>query len=108
MNDRPQRSQRALSAYLLFSGTGPLLVLSSYPSLLDPRLVAKLRHKGIDKFMAYAVDLDAARRRYEHSFPEIAADLDDVEDVRVLDYNGHQIMANFSLRELGEPIKHEA
>lgn len=98
----------ALSAYLLFSGTGPILVLSSYPRLLDPRLVAKLRYKGIEKFIAYAVDLDAARSRYQHSFAAIAADLDDVEDVRVLDFNGHQIMANFSLAELGEPIKHEA
>jgi hypothetical protein len=24
----------------------------------------------------------------------------------VLDFNGHQIMANFSLDELGEPIKY--
>ena len=28
-----------------------------------------------------------------------------VEDLRVLDFNGHQIMTNFSLYELGEPIK---
>lgn len=97
-----------LSSYLLFSGTGPILVLSSYPRLLDERLVAKLRYKGIDKFIAYAVNLDAVRGRYAHSFAAIAADLDGVEDVRVLDFNGHQIMANFSLAELGEPIKHEA
>jgi hypothetical protein len=99
---------QTLSSYLLFSGTGPILVLSSYPRLLDERLVAKLRYKGIDKVIAYAVDLDAARRRYPMSFDAIAADLHGVEDVRVLDFNGHQIMANFSLAELGEPIKHEA
>ena len=101
-------TEHALSSYLLFSGTGPILVLSSYPSLLDERLVAKLRYKGIDKFIAYAVDLDAARGRYAQSFDAIAADLEGVEDVRVLDFNGHQIMANFSLAELGEPIKHES
>jgi hypothetical protein len=28
-----------------------------------------------------------------------------VEDMRVLDFNGHQIMANFSLDALGDPIK---
>ena len=29
------------------------------------------------------------------------------EDLRVLDFNGHQIMANFSLQALGEPVKFE-
>jgi hypothetical protein len=92
-------------AYLIFTGTGPILVLSTYPELIDERLVSKLRYKGIDKFIAYEVSLDAVRQRYSHSFANIAKDLDGVEDIRVLDFNGHQIMANFSLQELGEPIK---
>lgn len=95
-------------AYLIFTGTGPILVLSTYPDLTDPRLVEKLRYKGIDKFIAYAVDLQAVRARYEHSYDNVAGDLEATEDLRVLDFNGHQIMANFSLSELGEPIKFEA
>ena len=95
-------SQRA---YLIFTGTGPILVLSTYPELADPRLVAKLRYKGIDKFIAYEVDLDAVGSRYPHSYQSIVADLQGNEDIRVLDFNGHQIMANFSLEELGDPIK---
>jgi hypothetical protein len=93
-------------AYLIFTGSGPILVLSTYPTLTDERLIAKLRYKGIDKFLAYAVHLEAVKARYARSFDSVSADLAGVEDIRVLDFNGHQIMANFSLDELGEPIKY--
>lgn len=93
------------SAYLIFTGTGPILALSTYDEVTDERLVAKLRYKGIDKFIAYAVDLEAVAARYPDSYPSVSEDLRGVEDIRVLDFNGHQIMANFSLAELGEPIK---
>ena len=92
-------------AYLLFTGSGPILVLSSYPKLTDERLVQKLRYKGVDKFMAYQVDLDAVEERYTDSFAHALGDLQGTEDLRVLDFNGHQIMANFSLDSLGDPIK---
>ncbi|MEM8961650.1 MAG: hypothetical protein AAGD38_09240 [Acidobacteriota bacterium] len=95
-------------AYLIFTGSGPILVLSSYPKLTDERLIAKLRYKGIDKFLAYQVDLDAVEARYPDSFSECLADLEEVEDLRVLDFNGHQIMANFSIAALGDPIKYGA
>jgi hypothetical protein len=98
-------TRTAIRAYLIFTGTGPILVLSTYPSLTDERLVEKLRYKGIDKFLAYEVDLEAVRVRYAHSYANIVKDLEAEEDLRVLDFNGHQIMANFSLEELGEPIK---
>jgi hypothetical protein len=92
--------------YLIFTGTGPILVLATYPELLDERLLEKLRYKGINKFIAYEVDTNAVRERYQQSFDSIANDLESVEDIRVLDFNGHQIMANFSLDELGAPIKY--
>jgi len=94
-------------AYLLFTGSGPILVLSTYPRLADERLLAKLRYKGIDKFIAYEVALATVEARYSHAYHSIAADLGGNEDLRVLDFNGHQIMANFSLAELGEPIRIE-
>jgi hypothetical protein len=103
------RGESALSrrprAYLIFTGTGPILVLSTYPKLTDERLVEKLRYKGIDKFLAYEVELEAVKVRYPESFEGIIGDLEEVEDIRVLDFNGHQIMSNFSLEELGDPIK---
>ena len=94
------------SSYLIFTGTGPILVLSTYPALTDDRLLRKLRYKGINKFIAYEVDSEAVRSRYQQSFESIVEDLESVEDIRVLDFNGHQIMANFSLDELGAPIKY--
>ena len=97
----------ATRAFLIFAGTGPILVLSTYPSLTDERLLAKLRYKGIGKFIGYEVAMDAVRARYAHSFDRVASDLDAVEDLRVLDFNGHQIMTNFALAELGEPMKIE-
>jgi hypothetical protein len=95
----------SMRAYLIFTGTGPILVLSTYPKLTDERLISKLRYKGIDKFIAYEVDLEAVKARYEQSFANISKDLEKGQDIRVLDFNGHQIMANFSLDELGDPIK---
>jgi len=94
-----------IRSYLIFTGTGPILVLSTYPELTDARLVEKLAYKGISKFIAYEVSLAAVRERYALAFEGVARDLDEVEDIRVLDFNGHQIMTNFSLDELGEPIK---
>ncbi len=92
--------------FLIFTGTGPILVLSTFPELTDERLVKKLRYKGIIKFIAYEVDTEAVKKRYAAAYENIAEDLQGVEDLRVLDFNGHQIMANFSLDELGEPIKY--
>jgi hypothetical protein len=95
-----------IRAYLIFTGSGPILILSTYPSLTDERLVDKLRYKGIDKFIAYEVHLDAVRERYENTYENVAKDLEgSPDDIRVLDFNGHQIMANFSLQALGEPVK---
>ncbi|MEM7583145.1 MAG: hypothetical protein AAF560_07180 [Acidobacteriota bacterium] len=98
----PQARPRA---YLIFTGSGPILALSSYPKLTDERLIEKLRFKGIDKFIAYQVDLEAVEKRYSGAFEAVLEDLRAKQDIRVLDFNGHQIMANFSLTELGDPIK---
>jgi hypothetical protein len=94
-----------MHAYLIFTGTGPILVLFTYPELTDQRLLAKLRYKGIQRLIAYEVELEAVKSRYGRAFDDISQDLEGVEDIRVLDFNGHQIMANFSLDELGEALK---
>ncbi|MCJ7440553.1 MAG: hypothetical protein MUO25_03095 [Thermoanaerobaculaceae bacterium] len=95
-----------MRAYLIFTGSGPILILTTYPSVNDERLVAKLRHKGIAKFIAYEVPLERTRALYGVPFEAIAADLAGQEDLRVLDFNGHHIFASFRLSELGNPIRH--
>jgi hypothetical protein len=96
-----------MRAYLVFTGSGPILILTTFPSVTDPRLVEKLKAKGIRKFLAYEVPLARTRELYGAPFEVVAADLVGREDVRVLDFNGHHIFANFSLRELGEAISYE-
>jgi len=95
-----------MKAYIIFSGTGPILILTTYSELGDPQLVDKLMHKGMQKFIAYEVPLKTVRRVYGVPFEVIAKDLEKTEDLRVLDFNGHHIFSRFSLSELGEPIKH--
>jgi len=95
-----------MKAFLIFTGSGPILILTTFAGVTDPRLVAKLEHKGIAKFIAYEVPLERTRQLYGVPFEVIAADLAGCEDVRVLDFNGHHIFANFRLSELGEPVRH--
>ena len=90
--------------YILFSGTGPILILTTYPELSDERLLEKLLHKGIVKFIAYEVPLERVQSIYGVPFEVIAADLERTEDILVLDFNGHHIFSRFSFSELGDPI----
>ena len=96
--------ENGMRAYIVFSGTGPILILTTYPELTDQRLVAKLTHKGIVKFIAYEVPLDRVRTIYGVPYEVIADDLEHTEDLRVLDFNGHHIFSRFLFNELGEPI----
>jgi hypothetical protein len=95
-----------MRAYLLFTGTGPILVLTTFPEITDPRLLAKLGHKGIAKFLAYDLPVERVHEQYGVPFEVVASDLEQSEDVRVLDFNGHHIFSCFSFAELGEPITH--
>jgi hypothetical protein len=96
-----------MRSYIVFSGTGPILILTTYPALTDPRLVDKLRHKGIHKFIAYEVPIEVVERIYGVPFDVISADLEKVEDLRVLDFNGHHIFSSFSFTDFSDPIKVE-
>ena len=97
-----------MKAALLFSGSGPLVILTSHASLTDPVFLGKLRAKGIDKFIAYEVPLATAEQRYGGHFQAVMSDLRETDDLRVLDFNGERAFRLFHLGELGEPIMHEA
>jgi hypothetical protein len=94
-----------MRCYIVFSGTGPILVLTTFPTLTDERLLRKLEHKGISKFIAHEVPLERVRSLYGVPFEVISADLENTEDYRVLDFNGHHIFSTFSFSEFGEAIK---
>jgi len=40
-----------MNAGIFFTGTGPILILTSYESPDDPKLIEKLALKGIKKFI---------------------------------------------------------
>jgi hypothetical protein len=97
-----------MKAGIFFTGTGPILILTSYQSLGDPKLAEKLKQKGIKKYIAYEVPEDHVKQRYGQHYNVILGDLKQTDDLRVLDYDGHHVFYNFTLKEMGEPVYHDA
>ena len=93
-----------MKVLMLFTGSGPMLVLSNHQSLEDDVFLGKLRAKGIDKFMAYELPEDEVATRYGAHFHTVLHDLHETDDLRVLDINGQRIFSLFQLDELGEPF----
>ena len=96
-----------MKAGIFFTGTGPILILTSYESLDDPKLVEKLALKGIKNYIAFEIQEDLVKNKYGKHFNVILGDLKQADDLRVLDYDGHHVFYSFSLDEIGEPIYHE-
>ena len=96
-----------MKAGIFFTGSGPILLLTSYDSLTDPNLVKKLAMKGIKKFVAYEVSEGMAKEKYGNHYHVIMEDLDQEDDLRILDYDGHHIYNIFSFKDLGIPIYYE-
>ena len=96
-----------MKAGIFFTGTGPILLLTTYGELNDPTLVDKLAQKGIKKYIAYEVPEDLVQEKYGKHYDVIMSDLKQSDDLRVLDYDGHHVFYNFSLSELGAPVYHE-
>jgi hypothetical protein len=97
-----------MKAGIFFTGTGPILILTTFVSLAAPQLIEKLSSKGIKKFIAYEVPEEKVKEKYGNHFNVVMGDLHQSDDLRVLDYDGHHVFYNFSLKELGEPIFHES
>ncbi|MGD8371747.1 MAG: hypothetical protein PVF76_05460 [Syntrophobacterales bacterium] len=97
-----------MKAGIIFTGTGPILILTTYESFADGKLVEKLGHKGIKKFMAYEVPLDLVQQKYGQQYDMIMKDVKQTDDLRVLDFDGHKIFYSFSFTDLGEAYQHEA
>ncbi|SRR6266568_6878904 len=96
-----------MRAFLLFAGSGPLVIVTSYASVTEPALLDRLRAKGISKFIAYEIPVAVAEARYGGHFQVVMRDLHESDDLRVLDFNGERAFGLFSLNELGNPIMFE-
>ncbi len=97
-----------MHVYMLITGSGPLMILTSHESIEDPVVLEKLGAKGIDKFLSYSVPYDLAAERYGGHFDVVANDLHETDDLRVLDYNGERAFRLFRFDELGPMVVHEA
>lgn len=96
-----------MKAYFMFTGSGPIVILTSYNSIEHPELLKILDSKGIQKFVACEVPEELARARYGTHFDIVCKSLQESDDLRVLDYSGQRAFAKFKFKELGPPIYHE-
>jgi hypothetical protein len=93
-----------MKAGVIFTGSGPILILTTYDSLTGDDLGEKLAQKGIKKFIACEVDTELCRKRYGQHYDVIIKDVKQEDDLRVLDYNGYNVFHVFSFKELGTPM----
>lgn len=96
-----------MKALILFSGSAPLLILTSYESARDPKFIQKLATKGIRKFVAYDVPSDLVKEIYGKHYDHVMEDLHQSDDLRVLDYDGYHVVNSFSFKTLGRPVLYE-
>ena len=96
-----------MKAGIIFTGTGPILILTTYRSFEDPNLVEKLAIKGLEKFIASEIPVDRVKEKYGNHFNVVMGDVDQTDDLRVLDYNGYNVFHNFEFSEMGKFIYHE-
>lgn len=96
-----------MRAYLVFTYSGPILVLTSSACITEEPLLETFQRRGIEKFIAYEVPVDRLNRLYGVPFEIVASDVQRGQAMRVLDFNGPHILNTFSLSDLGEPIPYE-
>jgi hypothetical protein len=96
-----------MKAGIIFTGTGPILILTTYESFEDSKLIQKLKTKGITKFIASELPFDKVKTKYGNQFNVIMGDLNQNDDLRVLDYNGHNVLYNFPFSDMGKPVYYE-
>jgi hypothetical protein len=94
-----------MKSFLLFTHTGPLLILSKYDSINQPELLSKLTAYG--KFIAYEMPIEAIQSCYSSRFQSIFQDPKSNEAMIVLDEDGESVFTNISLRVLGSPTIYE-
>ena len=93
-----------MKAGVIFTGSGPIMILTTYESLLSEEFAKKLEQKGIKKYLAFEVDLELTKEKYGKHYEAIMGDVHQQDDLRVLDYNGHNVFYLFSFKELGQPL----
>lgn len=97
-----------MNVFILFAGSGPLVILTSHAAIEDPELLEKLAAKGVDKFLAYRIPTSLAKARYGLHFDIVARGLSETDDLRVLDFDGGRAFRLFRFKEMEGPFAYEA
>jgi hypothetical protein len=96
-----------MKVFMLFTGSGPIVILTSHDSIEAPELLNKLAAKGVDKFLAYEIPLGLAKARYGMHFDIVERSLAETDDLRVLDFDGGRAFRLFRFAEMSGPVAHE-
>jgi hypothetical protein len=97
-----------MKALMLFTGGGPMVILTSFASPTASGLTEKLASKGITKFIAYELPIDLAQERYGTHFAVVQKDVRENDDLRILDYNGQRAFQLFRFDEMGPATLYES
>jgi hypothetical protein len=96
-----------MQAGIFFAGSKAIVMLTSYGSLTDPGLIEKLAVKGIHKYVAFGLEIEAVKKTYGKHFDVIMKDPQQSDDLRILDFNGHRAFRDFAPTQIGPSIYYE-
>ncbi|MEW6381986.1 MAG: hypothetical protein AB1611_20615 [bacterium] len=94
-----------MKAAIIFTGTGPILIITTYNNLLDENITARLHAKGMKKYILSEVSVEKCRELYGNHFNLVVENMNPDGDMRVLDFDGSRIFVNFSFKDMGEFIR---
>lgn len=97
-----------MHAAIIFSGTGPIVILTSHDGLEDPVLLERLAAKGIRKFIGFPLPVDLVRSKYGNHFEVVCERLGETDDLRVLDFDGTRALTLLPFDQFGKPVFHES
>ncbi|MFH1033110.1 MAG: hypothetical protein V1806_01265 [Pseudomonadota bacterium] len=92
-----------MRCFVVISGAGTMLVLSTFKSSTHPTLVRRFKASGISRMILMEVPLSLAEERYGEVYQELKR-LISQEDFRILDLSGASVLDKFSFSEMGQPI----
>jgi hypothetical protein len=96
-----------MKAYLLFTSSGPVLVLTAFDFVRHPELLARLAAEISKKFIAHELPIDAVKASYSAHFAHVLSDPNQTGDIKVLDDDGREIFTNVRFKDLSAPIYYD-
>ena len=96
-----------MKAAVIFTGSGPILILTSHDNFDDPDLVSRMAAKGIDKFIANEISFSIVRQWYGTTLDRVLTETMQDDELRILDVDGQHIFCHLRLSDLGPGVQCE-